>query len=47
MRPLLLALAALALLIVPVEAQTDAGTDATLDLEMGDHMRFRAAFDAP
>ncbi|MBK8086060.1 MAG: hypothetical protein IPK28_20770 [Devosia sp.] len=46
MRPLLLALAALALLIVPVMAQTDAGTDATLDLEMGDHMAFRAAFEA-
>ena len=46
MRTLLAAFAVLAVLATPVVAQTEADTDATLDLEMGDHVPFRAAFDA-
>ena len=45
MRPLY-TLAALAVLIAPAIGQTDAATDAVLDLEMGDHVPFRAAFEA-
>ncbi len=44
MRPLL-TLVSLAVLIAPAIGQTDAATDATLDLEMGDHLPFRAAFE--
>lgn len=46
MRQLLAAFALFAVLAAPVLAQTEADTDATLDLEMGDHVPFRAAFDA-
>lgn len=46
MRQLLAAVTLLALLAAPVLAQTAADTDATLDLEMGDHVPFKAAFEA-